>query len=87
MVQMAAVGGHLEAMLLLAEAGVAWRGSRGMSSQKDAASLYAIKVPGCRVSECPNYLKCDFFLTTCDDAAAAAASIPQQVAAGSLVLF
>jgi hypothetical protein len=50
MVQMAAVEGHLEAMLLLAEAGVAWRGLRGMSSQKDAASLYATKVPGCKVS-------------------------------------
>jgi hypothetical protein len=59
MVQVAAAAGHLEAMLLLAEAGVSWRLPRGMSSHLDAANLYASKVPGCRVSERASY-PCNF---------------------------
>ncbi|WIA38336.1 hypothetical protein OEZ86_001672 [Tetradesmus obliquus] len=48
--QAAAAGGHLEAMLLLVEAGAAWRPPRGTAGCKDAAALYALKVPGCKVS-------------------------------------
>jgi hypothetical protein len=49
MVQVAATGGHLDAMLLLADAGAAWRLPRGNSSWPDAAQLYTKKVPGCKV--------------------------------------
>jgi hypothetical protein len=51
MVQVAAAGGHLEAMLLLAEAGAAWKQQRGATGCPDAVHLYATKVPGCKVGD------------------------------------